>query len=140
MIAGSKSKSLTRLTRESEAADVSRTALCARGEPKRSRSVRDVSRIESNPMRNVAPRLLIYTLVRSPEADHPSDNWVLKLGIRTTDGTVTDDKMSCEPHEFRSQATAVKWLREKAIDFGRCRRRSVRSVPKPLGGVVEHIR
>jgi hypothetical protein len=94
-------------------------------------------------MRTAATRLLIYTLVRSPDADHPSARWILKLGIRTTDGIVTDDKISCELHEFRSQATAVKWLREKAIDLGVSslpENIGPTSVPLPLGVVVEHIR
>jgi len=89
-----------------------------------------------------ATRQLIYTLVRSPKPDL-WDTWVLELGIRTTDGTVTDNKMSCEAHKFRSQANAVKWLRQKALHLGISSLPETigpTSVPLPLGDVIEHIR
>jgi hypothetical protein len=49
-----------------------------------------------------ATKQLIYTLIRSPKPGM-WDTWVLEIGIRTTDGGVSDDKMSCEAHEFGSQ-------------------------------------
>jgi hypothetical protein len=51
--------------------------------------------------------------------------------------------MSCEDHEFRSQAKAVKWLRQKALYLGISslpEKIGPTSVPLPLGGVIEHIR
>jgi hypothetical protein len=89
-----------------------------------------------------ATRQLVYTLVRSPKADLWG-TWVLGLGVRTSDGTVTDNKMSCEAHQFRSQANAVKWLRQKAVYLGISslpERIGPTSVPRPLGDVIKHIR
>jgi hypothetical protein len=77
-------------------------------------------------------------LVRSPKPDM-WDNWVLEIGIRTTDGAVTDDKMSCETHEFRSLPEAVNWLREKALHLGVSslpEKISPTSVPLPLGSSI----
>jgi hypothetical protein len=83
-------------------------------------------------------RQLIYTLIRSPTPDL-WDNWVLEIGIRTTDGGITDDKMSCEAHEFGSQAEALTWLREKADHLGISpvpEKIGPTSVPLPLGNSI----
>jgi hypothetical protein len=85
-----------------------------------------------------ATRQLIYTLVRSLKPDR-WNSWVVELGIRTTDGAVMDDKMSCEVHEFQSGAEAVDWLREKARNLGVLplpNKIGPTSVPLPLGHVI----
>lgn len=73
-----------------------------------------------------ATKQLIYMLVQSPKPDI-WERWGLELGIRTTDGVVADDEMSCETHEFRSLPEAVNWLREKAHQLG------VSSLPEKIG-------